>query len=74
MDRKDKYLVIKKALQGLNFVRLSKYWSVDLTSKKSNQIWELLGRIYTLKPIIGQNLPSGPNHKRKTDLELKIKR
>jgi hypothetical protein len=47
---------------------------VDLTSKKSNQIWELLVKIYTLKPVIGQTSPSVVKRKRKTDLELKINR
>lgn len=45
---------------------------VDLTSKKSNQIWDFLGRIYNLKLIIGQNLSSKSNLNCKTELKLKI--
>ena len=29
--------------------------TMDLTSKMSNQIWELLGRIYTLKAFFGKS-------------------
>jgi hypothetical protein len=36
-------------------------------------MWELLSKIYTLKPIIGYNIPSRPSCKSRTDLGLKVK-
>ena len=48
-------MAVTAGWQGRGISKLLIEKCLDLTSKKSNQIWDLLGRIYTLKAFIGQS-------------------
>ena len=46
--------VFREKKSGGSNLKLLSPTLVDLTSKKSNQVWKLLSRIYTLKPFFGK--------------------